>query len=237
MNTFQLFPICTKPLPPMLLACAGIATMAALGSAWASGPAPTAIAAKSRSMSVPIDPFTHAALIPASANVHSIRFESLKVTKVFTQKRETQDRDYCQELQFRDPGGSMFCPSVHWESPAPAYEVNYAYSDSALASGKNSGNFTFQVYFRPEELSPELRSRIGKAGRSELASYFDVTTSRPMERTTAIDDANSTFCAGNYIDGSWVNGDPSCRDRIHLETVNVPSDYIAVDVELRPDKT
>ena len=179
-------------------------------------------------------PFTHVADIPASSDPATIRFEKVKATKVFTKVKFTKNEHDCRELQFSDPGGSMFCPYTQDESPEPAYEVTYSFMGEPLASDEYGGRyFRLQVYFRPEELPPALRRAIaaGKVKRAELASYFDVTTSRLPVREAVIDQANSRFCDGNYMDGNWINSDPHCRDQVSLRTVMVPSEYITVRVE------
>ena len=94
-------------------------------------------------------------------------------------------------------------------------------------------NFTFRVYFRPEELPQGLRTALstGKIERAEVASYFDITTSRLMVSAAAIDETKSIFCDGNYMDGNWIQTDQKCRDKISLKPVTMPSDYIAIDVK------
>lgn len=181
-----------------------------------------------------LHPFTHFASIPADSDPASIKFKKVKATKVFTKRKSTMDSGYCQGLQFTDPGGSMYCPYVQDESPALAYEVTYSFTGQPLASDEyGNGNFTFAVYFHPEELPPALRQPIfnGKVKRAEMATYFNLTTSHLPVRTVAIDEANSSFCEGNYIDGNWIHNDPKCQDKVTFKTVAVPSDYITIQVE------
>jgi hypothetical protein len=181
-----------------------------------------------------LHPFTHFASIPANSDPASIKFKKVKATKVFTKRKSTMDSGYCQGLQFTDPGGSMYCPYVQDESPALAYEVTYSFTGQPLASDEyGNRNFTFQVYFRPEELPQALRSVLsaGKVQRAELATYFSVTTSRLPIRAVVIDEARSSFCDGNYLDGNWIHNDPKCQDKVTLKTVTVPSDYITIQVE------
>jgi len=181
-----------------------------------------------------LHPFTHLASIPASSDQAKIKLEKVKATRVFTKERSAIDPTYCKDLPFRDPGGSMYCPYTEDVSPAPAYEVTYSFKNQPLASDEYGNRyFTFQVHFRPEELSPGLRRAlsIGKMKRSELATYFNVVTSRPPVRAAVIDEANSSFCDGNYIDGNWVQTDPACKDKVNFKTVTRPSDYITVQVD------
>jgi len=181
-----------------------------------------------------LHPFTHVASIPASSDPEKIKIEKVKTTRVFTKEKTIVDPGYCKDLQFRDPGGSMFCPYTEDESPAPAYEVIYSFKGEPLASDEYGNRyFTFQVYFHPEELSQGLRRAlsIGKMKRAELATYFNVTTSRTPVRAAVIDEARSSFCDGNYMDGNWIQKDPKCKDKVSYKTVTRPSDYITVQVD------
>jgi hypothetical protein len=180
-----------------------------------------------------LHPFTHVVSIPATSDPATIRFEGVKRTRVFTKVRSTENPAYCEDLQFRDPGGSMSCPYTKGESPAAAYRVTYSYHGLPLTSDEyGSRYFTFQVDFRPEELPPTLqRANSGKMKRGELATYFNLTTSRPPVRTAVINQAESRFCDGNYVDGSWVQTDPNCRDKVSSKVVNAPSEYITVQVD------
>jgi hypothetical protein len=181
-----------------------------------------------------LHPFTHFSTIPASSDPGTIKFEGVKTTKVFTKVKSKMDQGYCADLQFRDPGGSMYCPYVEQESPVSAYEVTYSYTGEPLASDEYGNRyFTFNVHFRPEELRAALRTALsaGRMKRTELATYFDVTTSRLPVRAAVIDEANSSFCDGNYMDGNWIQNDPRCKDKVSFNTVTVPSAYITVRVE------
>jgi hypothetical protein len=180
------------------------------------------------------NPFNHVASIPATSDLSTIRFEKVKATKVFTKVKATTDARYCNELRFSDPGGSMYCSSAQNESAEPAYVVTYSYTGQPLASDEYGNHyFRFQVYFRPEELPPALRSAIsaGKGKGPEVAEYFTMTASRLPVRGAVIDDANSSFCSGNYVDGNWIQSDPRCQAEASLKVVTMPSEYIAVRVE------
>jgi hypothetical protein len=179
-------------------------------------------------------PFTHFASIPATVYPPAIQFEKVEATKVLTQTKSAMDPGYCNELQFRDPGGSMYCPYTQDRSPAPAYKVTYSFTGQPLASDEYRNRyFTFQVYFRPEELAPAVRRAIsaGSMKRAELATYFRIRTSRLPVRATVIDRANSSFCALHITDGSWSPDDPKCRNKVSLKTVTMLSDYITVQVD------
>jgi hypothetical protein len=181
-----------------------------------------------------LHPFTHFASIPASSDPAKIKFEKVKATRVFTKEKSVLDPGYCKDLPYRDPGGSMFCPYTEDESPAPAYEVTYSFKGQPLASDEYGNRyFTFQVDFRPEEVAPGLRRALsmGKMKRSELATYFTVATSRPAVRAAVIDEANSSFCDGNYMDGNWIQKDPKCKDKVNFKTVTKLADYITVQVD------
>ena len=179
-------------------------------------------------------PFTHFASIPASFDPAMIQFEKVRAMKVFTEVKSIRDPGYCHNLQGNEPGGSMYCPFIQHESPATAYEVTYSFKGEPLASDEyGNHNFTFQVYFRPEELPSTLQTAISahKVKRTELATYFNVTTSRPLVRGSVIDEANSSFCAGHFIDVDWVQDDPHCQDKVRFKRVITPSDNITVQVE------
>jgi hypothetical protein len=181
-----------------------------------------------------LHPFTHLASIPADSDPESIKFAKVRATKVFTERNSSMDPGYCDDLQFRDPGGSMYCPHVQEGSPALAYEVTYSFTSQPLPSDEyGERNFTFQVYFRPEELPQALRTAIsaGKVKGAEVGTYFNVATSRTPVRAAVIDEANSSFCDGNYVDGNWIQQDPKCQDKISFKMVTITSDYITVRVE------
>jgi hypothetical protein len=179
-----------------------------------------------------LNPFTHSVSIPATSDPGTIRFESVKATKVFTKVKSTRNLGYCEDLQFRDPGGSTYCPSRQDDSPAPAYKVTYSYQGQPLTPDEYGNRyFTFQVYFRPEELPPAFRRAVSTGmKRTELATYFDVATSRQTIRTAVIDETHSRFCDGNYMDGFWIQNNPNCRDEIRSKLETVPSEYITVQV-------
>jgi hypothetical protein len=149
-----------------------------------------------------LHPFTHFVSIPAGSDPATIKFERLRATKVFTKVKSTRNPGYCKDLQFRDPGGSVYCPYNQSESPATAYEVTYSYHGQPLTSDEYGNRyFTFQVYFRPQELPPALQRAIsGKMKRDELATYFNVATARPLVLTAVSDQVKSSFCDGSYVD-------------------------------------
>ena len=181
-----------------------------------------------------LHPFTHFASIPATAYPPTIKFERVEATKVLTQTKSAMHPGYCDELQFRDPGGSMYCPYSQSMSPAPAYEVTYSFNGQPLASDEYGNRyFTFQVYFRPEELAPTIRRAITAHSmkRPELATYFGIKTSRLPVRATVIDRAKSSFCEVHIVHGSWIPNDPKCRDKVSFKTVAMLSDYITVQVD------
>ena len=67
-----------------------------------------------------LNPFTHFALIPATSNAQTIKLERVKATRVYTTLKSTMDPGYCGDLQFRDPGGSMYCPYTGTRSDSAA---------------------------------------------------------------------------------------------------------------------
>ena len=178
-----------------------------------------------------LQPFTHIAYIPASADLSSLRIESIKATKVATRVRVTTDRRYCQEHSAVEPGGSMYCPRTSDESFVHASQVTYSFRGQPVASDEyGNPNFTFSVYFRPDEMSPALRSAIssGKTKGTFAAEFFRVTTSRDSIRHVVVD---STICDGNYVDGNWTRTNPKCEDTMAYQSVARPSIYITVSVD------
>jgi hypothetical protein len=182
---------------------------------------------------VEFHPFTHLARIPANANLRSIRFDGIKRVHVPVAVKQTADSGYCSELTPREPGGSMFCPATALQS-AVAYAATYSYNAAPMSSDENAGRrFTFQVYFRYDELAPMLLQVAsgGNADPAKLAEYFAVVTYREPVRHIAIDDAQSSFCAGTYQDGVWTHSDRACQDVIRYTTATEPSGYITVQVD------
>jgi hypothetical protein len=181
-----------------------------------------------------LQPFTHFARIPAESNKSTIRFESAKMVQVPTLITYATNSTYCEELGFRDPGGSMYCPSVKTGSPAMAYEVTYSYIGQPMASDESgSRNFTFRVYLRLDELAPDVRRALTdrKWDRAEVAEHFAVNTLREPARRIVIDEAKSHFCAGNFVDGIWTRTDANCKDEIHTKAIDGLSDYTTVRVD------
>jgi len=186
--------------------------------------------------STDLQPFTRTTYIPAGADLSSIRFESIKATKVATARVSLANRRYC-EPGFSEPGGSLYCPYVKDESPAPAYRVTYSYSGPPTASDEYAGTgFTFSVDLRLEDLSPAVRQAIsgGKISRAEAATLFALTTARGSARRVVIDETHSTFCDGRYTDGAWTQTEANCVSKVSYKTVAAPSGYIAVKVDPAP---
>jgi hypothetical protein len=164
--------------------------------------------------------YNHTASIPAWSDPSSIRLEKIRLVKVPATLKNTTDQNYCGQLAFRDPGGSMFCPDARTVTTAPMYEVTYSYLGQPLASDESSNRrFTFHVYFRPDELTPDQKSSL------------TVKTERETVRHTTIDSARSKFCDGGYVDGAWVHTQPGCKDVVQYTMTNAPADYLTVRVD------
>jgi hypothetical protein len=188
----------------------------------------------------PLQSFTHVAQIPADFDTGSIRFQKAKMVRIPTTIEYTTNLEYCKDLAFRDPGGSMYCSVARTGTSATAYELTFSVVGPPLASDEyGNRNFTFEAYFRPDELAPDLRQAIanGDRTRSDVAGSFKVSTNREPVRKIVIDDATSHFCAGNLLDGSWTISDANCKDQVHYKAVTVPSDYIAVRIDPSPART
>jgi hypothetical protein len=144
-------------------------------------------------------PFTHAALIPVGADLSSIRFQGVKVVTIATKSRTAADQRHCDEVAFRDPGGSLYCPFVQPEAFTRAYQVTYSF-DGEPSTSDEYGNrhFTFSLYFRPGEFDSEERDLLSRKGRrADAAGLFRVTTSRELDARLVIDADHSKFCEGH----------------------------------------
>jgi hypothetical protein len=190
-------------------------------------------AAPTRVETTHLQPFTNLAQIPVGSDLSSIRFEGIKLVKVATGRTSTTDERYCEE-GYREPGGSMYCPSVQDGPLVPAYRITYSYSGPPLGSDEyGNTDFTFNVIVRPEELNPTVRQAIAahKMSRAAAAELFKVSTYRDYVPQVAIDEANSVLCEGNYVDGLWTHTDRNCEDKVTFKTVAAPSDYVTVRVD------
>jgi len=184
-------------------------------------------------------PFTHFAYIPVGSDLSTIRFETAKAVEVPTKTIYSTYTDYCAELPFRDPGGSMFCSYSETESRTTVYRVTYSFFGPPLASDEYGGSyFVFHVYFGPDELAPEVRKALSarKLNRVEAADYFTVKTARETVQRVVIDESRSSFCDVIVPDGLWARTDPDCMDRINYKTITTPSDYITVRVDPVPPR-
>jgi hypothetical protein len=181
-----------------------------------------------------VHPFTHFASIPEGADLSSIKLESVKLVQIATQSKSVIDERGCEQAASRDPGGSILCSYTTFQSPAPAYEVTYSYYAQPMASDEyGSNHFSFSVYLRPDELSPEVQQALSeyKTGKAAAAGYFALNTSRDSVRQVRIDDVASTFCDGNFVDGLWMHTDSKCNDKINYKTITAQSKYITVKVD------
>lgn len=184
-----------------------------------------------------LQPFTHVARIPADSDTGSIRFQKAKMVQIPTTIAYTTNPEYCKDIAFRDPGGSMYCSSARTGTPATAYELTFSVVGPPLASDEyGNRNFTFEVYFRPDELAPDVRQAIsnGKRSRSDVAGSFKVSTSWEPMRKIVVDEAKSHFCAGNLLDGSWTTSDANCKEQVHYKALDARSDYITVRIDPSP---
>lgn len=180
-----------------------------------------------------VQPFTHSAYIPVNSDPASIRFERVKAVEIHTSAASAKDSSYCDQLAFREPGGSMFCSGGKDGPLVKAYEVMYSYLGQPLASDEHGdGRFTFKVYFRPDEVAAPLREGMAfkKPNRTETAAFFTVKTEREAERHVQVDEARSQICPGHYSDGAWVKNDGTCKDELVYKTGVVPSGFVTVTV-------
>src|SRR5215469_9549714 len=163
-----------------------------------------------------LQPFIHVAYIPAGVSLPSIKMLGIKAVTVTSQRRSVTEERYCNQ-PWSEPGGSILCQSVTETTPVPAYRITYSYRGQAMASDEYGNTyFTFNVYFRPGEMSPALLEVLssGKTEGSAVEGFFELSTAQESTQLLAVDQANSTFCEGNYVDGNWVRTNPKCEDRI-----------------------
>jgi hypothetical protein len=128
----------------------------------------------------------------------------------------------------------LYCPYAAFEGATPAYEITYSYDGPATASDKFGGkHFTFVAYFRSEDFRAATRKMLERtAARSDVAAVFHLTSSIEPERRVVIDEANSRFCEGNYVDGAWQRKDTQCNEIVKYKTVTSPSEYVTIRIGL-----
>jgi len=178
-----------------------------------------------------LNPFNHEASIPAIVDPATIRFEKLRTVELASKTQTTSDPQDCKERQSREPDGSN-CQTVKVLEKVKAVEATYSYAGPVLSAGESlPGRETFAVYFRPEDVGAD--GPVGKLKRDQAASFFQVSTYRPTVEEKIIDKANSHFCEGSYVDGSFVRKDPKCQDQVQYAKQTVPSPYLTVQVDLR----
>jgi hypothetical protein len=192
------------------------------------------IAAPAASMAVKqsdqLNPFTHVASIPANVDPSTIRFEKLKTVELAS-KTSTSTDPNCKDKQFREPDASN-CQTVKVEEKVKAVEAMYSYNGTVISAGESvPGRDSFSVYFKPEEVATD--GPADKLKRDQAASLFQVNIYRGTVEQKVIDKANSHFCEGSYVDGSWVRKDPTCQDQVQYINQTVPSPYLTVQVDRR----
>jgi hypothetical protein len=181
------------------------------------------------------NPFTHVASIPAIVDPSTIRFEKLRTVQLASKTKTTTDTQNCKDRQFRDPDGTT-CQTITVEERVKALEAMYSFNGPVIATGETiPGRQTFSVYFRPEEVGVD--GPVEKLKRDQAASFFQVSTSRPMVEQKVIDKQHSHFCEGNYVDGSFVRKDQKCQDDMQYITQTAPSPNLTVQVDLRHPAT
>jgi hypothetical protein len=178
-----------------------------------------------------LNPFTHVASIPAIVDPSTIRFEKLRMVELAAKTKTTTDAQDCKDKQFRDPDGTN-CQTTTVLERVKALEATYSFNGPVIGAGESTpGRDTFSVYFRPEEVGVD--GPVGKLKRDQAASFFQISTFRPMVEQKVIDKQHSTFCEGNYVDGNWVRKDSKCQDQVQYINQTVPSPYLTVQVDLR----
>jgi len=181
-----------------------------------------------------LNPFNNVASIPATVDPSTIRFEKLKMVSLASKTQVITNAQDCKERQFRDADGSG-CETVKVLERVKAVEANYSYIGPQWSTAEGEiiapTRQTFAVYFHPEEL-PATKPA-DKLNREQGESLFAISTSRPMVQEKVVDRQHSRYCQGNYVDGNWIQKDSGCKDQVQYETRTVPSEYWAVNVEVR----
>ena len=180
-----------------------------------------------------LQPFTHTAYIPVDSDLSSIKVEGIKMVKAATKLRSVTKPSDCDHPG-GEPGASPNCTRTTYASRVPAVQVTYSFR----APSDESGNawFTFNVYFREDEIDPRLRRALstGKISRRAAAELFEITMDKGSIAELVLDEANSILCEGYYVDGSWVHANPKCEDSVTYKKVASPSPYITVRVDSAP---
>lgn len=180
-----------------------------------------------------LQPFTSIAYIPVGSDLSSIKIDGVKIVKVATKLRSVTNPSDCEE-HTAEPAGLLDCTRDTYESRVPALRVNYSYRGQPLASDESGSTyFSFSVYFRMDQISPELQRALsrGKVSRTTAAELFQLTTGRGSAEEVEIDESKSMFCDGYYADGNWVHINPRCEDVVAYKRVTSPSPYVTVRVE------
>jgi hypothetical protein len=192
-------------------------------------PAP-AEAAKQAGQLDQLNPFTHVASIPAIVDPSTIRFEKLRTVDLASKTKTTTDPQKCKDQQFREPDGSN-CQTTTVEERVKAIEAIYSFNGPVISAGESiPGRETFSVYFRPEEVGVD--GPVEKLKRDQAASFFQISSYRPMVEQKVVDKQHSHYCEGNYVDGNWVRKDPKCQDQVLYINQTVPSSNLTVQVDL-----
>jgi hypothetical protein len=197
--------------------------------------AASAMAADAKPAVETLNPFTNRADIPADADLSSIRLQRVRMVRLTTATASTsKDPRFCKEAATRDPGGSIYCADLEHKSTSPAWRVTYSYHSGPMASDEYQNSyFTFDVYFHPEEITqPALKRKFGhKTAKAEALNTFGITTGKPDVTGTVIDRTASAFCPGSFFEGSWVQADSRCEDKLVTKAVTAQPTYITVSVD------
>ena len=119
-----------------------------------------------------LQPFTHIAYIPADADLSTIRIDTVKMVKVATKLGTVSNTRDCDDW----PGNPADCIRTRFESRVPALRVTYWYkAPSTTPEESVDAYYTFSVYFRADEIRPDLFRALsaGEVGRSAAAEAFD----------------------------------------------------------------
>ena len=165
-----------------------------------------------------LQPFTHVAYIPFGADLSSVKIEGIEMVKVATKRRSVTNAAY-YEQPWSEPGVRCTVSASRTNRMYPPTGSRYSYRGQSMASDEYGNTyFTFRVYYRPDEISPDLRraASSGRIGWSASAEFLRLTTSRESIQQVVIDRASSTLCDGSYVDGNWIHTNPKCEEQNRL---------------------
>lgn len=166
------------------------------------------------------NPFTAEVVVPRDSTDFTVT--QVKRTTVYLQ--ETKDYTTCDWSSADGPSPET-CPTITYQNPTLAIEIDYSYNAPSTAEGQEDGtpyNEDF-FYLDPSTLtSPQLAEIPAKGALKGKAAQAvaQVTTHSASEPVQVVDWANSKICDTEVVgDGTVVKVDPNCQDQYVYKTV------------------